>query len=96
VKNIDFRVTYVTYLFKRKEMTCLNLPSFEVNFNSKQYRNLISMKDIFVAEELEVDLIESLKRDRMAIEQNKTFSGGIRKRGGELEKLVSFDGVLSG
>lgn len=47
VKDMDFMVTYTNYLYIKKEQTDIILPNFEVNFTEKQYKNLLSLKDIF-------------------------------------------------
>jgi hypothetical protein len=44
-------VTYITYLYTKKQDTDIILPNFEVNFTEKQYKNLISLKDIFKSDE---------------------------------------------
>jgi hypothetical protein len=37
-----------------------------------------------------------LKKERIEIEENKIYEGGIQKKSGELEKWKTFYGILSG
>lgn len=62
INNIDSTVTYTNYLNKKKESTDLKLPNFEVVFNEKQYKNLLSLQDIFKSDLNEGNLIEVLKK----------------------------------
>ena len=62
VKDMDFVVSYTKYLYLKKEQTDITLPNFEVNFTEKQYKNLISLKDIFQADDSESNFFEMLKK----------------------------------
>jgi hypothetical protein len=59
---MDFVVSYTKYLYLKKEQTDITLPNFEVNFTEKQYKNLISLKDIFQADDSESNFFEMLKK----------------------------------
>lgn len=56
-------MTHSKYTFMKKQHTDIILPNFEVNFTEKQYKNLISLKDVFTSDDItENNFFENLKK----------------------------------
>ena len=96
VNDIDFTLIHTSYMKNKVTKTEVMLPNFEVKFTENQYKNLLTLRNIFKVEESEKNFLDTLKKNRKEVESKMVYQGQIQKKNDNLDTWKTYFGILSG